>query len=44
VAPAHTGEVVFGLAGHFLAGEHDRALVGLIEPGDQVEQGRLPAP
>ena len=39
----HAGELVLGLAGDLLAGEQDRALVGLVEAGDEVEERRLPA-
>ena len=31
VLAAHAGQLVLGLAGDLLAGEHDRALVGLVE-------------
>ena len=43
VLAAHPGQLVLGLAGDLLVGEHDRALVGLVEAGDEVEQGRLAA-
>ena len=43
VRAAHAGQLVLGLAGDLLVGEHDRALVGLVEAGDEVEQRRLAA-
>ena len=43
VAAAHAGQPVLVPAGDLLAGDHDRALVGEVEAGDEVEQRRLAA-
>ena len=43
VAAAHAGQLVLALAGDLLAGEHDLAVVGGVEAGDEVEQRRLAA-
>ena len=43
VTAAHLRELVFGPPRDELAGHGDRAFVGDVQSGDQVEQGRLPA-
>ena len=43
VLPSHAGQLVLRLAGDLLVGEHDGALVGLVEARHQVEQGGLAA-